>query len=88
MPALSGDAQGASRFARFKAILAAAAGDKDSVYRVLGCFWELPHNEFVEARCREPSSLDLIDSWCKSFPTAASCERGADRRRRGHTWHA
>src|ERR1700734_1539335 len=35
-----------------------------------------------------PPLLGLIDSWCKSFPTAASCERGADRRRRGHTWHA
>ena len=30
----------------------------------------------------------LLDSWCKSFPTTASCEHGADRRRRGHTWHA
>jgi monoamine oxidase len=38
--------------------------------------------------CREPSWPGLLDSWCKSFPTAASCERGADRRRRGRTWHA
>ena len=41
-----------------------------------------------EKLCRAPSWKGLIDSWCKSFPTAASCERGADRRRRGHTWHA
>jgi two-component system, sensor histidine kinase PdtaS len=38
--------------------------------------------------CRIAFNRGLLDSWCKSFPTTASCERGADRRQRGHTWHA
>ena len=42
----------------------------------------------LEGVCRWTFWWGLIDSWCKSFPTAASCERGADRRRRGRTWHA
>src|ERR1700678_3164163 len=46
----------------------------------------------VEAVAVDADMVDgeggLLDSWCKSFPTAASCERGADRRRRGRTWHA
>ena len=37
--------------------------------------------------CRIAFNRGLLDSWCKSFPTTASCERGADRRQRGHTWH-
>ena len=38
--------------------------------------------------CHTTFNVGLLDSWCKSFPTTASCEHGADRRRRGHTWHA
>jgi hypothetical protein len=36
--------------------------------------------------CHAALNRGLIDSWCKSLPTAASCERGADRCRRDHTW--
>ena len=43
---------------------------------------------FRRQACREPFWRGLIGSWCKSAPTAASCERGETRHRRGHTWLA
>jgi tyrosinase len=39
-----------SRYARVKAILAAAAGDTPSDYGGLGPFWELPLNELIDAK--------------------------------------
>jgi hypothetical protein len=49
-----------------------------------------PDRRTIKARVDCPTLFNrgLLDSWCKSFPTTASCERGADRRQRGHTWHA
>lgn len=43
-------AQSESRYARVKAILAAAAGDSPSNYGGLGAFWEFPLDQLIEAK--------------------------------------
>jgi hypothetical protein len=72
-----------SRYARVKAILAAAAGDSTSDYGGLERFWEKPLEDFLNARVFGVRLIAPATASCCGDPESRSAASGLIRGLRG-----